>query len=75
MTHLFIDLSEAFHSILKGKMERIHPAVGLPKERVKATMMLDNNAKVKVASMDGDTHFFDIVVVVLQRAYISLISA
>ena len=39
----------------------------LPKETVAAIMMLYENMKVKVRSLDGDTDYFDIVAGVLQR--------
>ena len=58
-TLLFVDFSLAFHSLLSGKMEQILLAYDLPKETV--TMMLNNNTKVKVRSLDGDTDLFDII--------------
>ena len=64
-TLLFINFPEAFDSILKGKMEQILLAYGLPKETVAAIMMLYKNMKVKVHSLDGDTEYFDIVAGVL----------
>ena len=57
---LFVDFSKAFDTILRGKMERVPPAFGFPKETVTAIMMLYKNPKVKFRSPDGDTDFFDI---------------
>ena len=62
----FADFSKAFDSIHRGKMEQILLAYGLPKETVKAIMMLYRNIKFKVCSLDEGTDFFDIVVGVLQ---------
>ena len=42
-------------------MEQILLAYGLPKETVKAKMILYRNTKVKVRSPDGDTDYLDIV--------------
>ena len=47
-------------------MEQILLTYGLPKETVAAIMMLYRNTKVKFRSLDGDTHYFDIVTDVLQ---------
>ena len=66
-TSLFLDLTKAFDSIHRGKMEQILLAYGLPKETVAAIMILYRNTKVKVRSSDGDTEYFDIVAGVLQR--------
>ena len=63
---LFVDFTEAFDSIHRGKMELILLAYGLPKETVAAIMILYRNTKVKVRSPDGDTEYFDIVARVLQ---------
>ena len=65
-TILFVDFSEAFDSIHRGKMEQILFAYGLHKETVTAIMMLYKNTKVKVRSPDGDIDYFDIVAGVLQ---------
>ena len=65
-TKLFVNFSKSFQSMLRGKMEQILLAYGLPKETVAAIMMLYKNQKVKVCSPDGDTNYFDIVVDVLQ---------
>ena len=65
-TILFVDVTKAFDSNHRGKMEQILLAYGLPKETVAAIMMLYRNTKVKVRSPDGDTDSFDIVVSVLQ---------
>ena len=64
---LFVDFSNAFDSIHKGKMEQILLADGLPKETIIAIMMLYKNTKVKVHSPDGDRDYFDIVAGVLQE--------
>ena len=66
VTILFVDFTQAFDSIYKGKIEKILLAYGLPKENVAAIMMLYRNTKVKVRSPDGDTDCFDIVAGVLQ---------
>ena len=63
---LFVDFTKAFDSILRGKMEQILLAYGLPKETVTAITILYRNTKVKVRSPDGDTEYFDIVAGVLQ---------
>ena len=60
-THLFVDLSKAFDSIHKGKMEQILLAYGLPWGTVAAIMMLYKNTKVKVRSPDGDTDFLTLL--------------
>ena len=63
---LFVDFSKAFDSIHWGKMEQILLTYGLRKETVAAIMMLHQNTKVRVCSLDGDIDYFDIVVGVLQ---------
>ena len=60
-TLLFLNNSKAFDFILRGKMEQILRAYGLPKETVAAIMMLYKNMKVKVWSADGDRDYFDMV--------------
>ena len=65
-TILFVDFTNAFDSIHRGKMKQILLAYGIPKETVAAIMMLYRNTKVKVRSPDGDTDCFDIVAGVLQ---------
>ena len=65
-TILFVDFTKAFDSILKGKMEQILFAYGLPKETVAAKMMLYRNTKIKVRPLDGNTNYFFIVAGVLQ---------
>ena len=65
-TLLFVDLTKAFDSIHRGKMEQILLAYGLPNETVAAITILYRNTKVKVRSPDGDTEYFDIVAGVLQ---------
>ena len=65
-TILFIDFSQAFDSIHRGKMEQILLTYGLPKETVAVIMMLYKNTKVKVRSPDGDTDYFNIIAGVLQ---------
>ena len=66
VTLLFVDFSQPFDSILRGEMEQILLAYGLPKETVAAIMMLYRNTKVKVCFPDGNTDYFDIVAGVLQ---------
>ena len=61
-TLLFADFTKAFDSIHKGKTEQILLAYGLPKGTVAAITILYRNTKVKVRSPDGDTEYFDIVV-------------
>ena len=63
----FVDFTQAFDSIPRGKMEQILLAYDLPEETVVAIMILYRNTKVKVRSPDGDTDYFDIVAGVLQR--------
>ena len=63
-TVLFVDFAKAFDSTLRGKMEQILLAYGLPWETVAAIMML--NTKAKVHSVDGDTDYFDVLAGVLQ---------
>ena len=62
----FVDFTNDFDSVHRGKLEQILLANGLPKETVAAMMMLYRNTKVKVRSPDGDTDYFDIVAGVLQ---------
>ena len=66
VTLIFVDFTEAFDSIHRGKMEQILLAYGIPKETVAAITILYRNTKVKVRSPDGDTEYFDIVAGVLQ---------
>ena len=61
----FLDLSQTFDFIHRGKMEQIFLAYGLSRKIVVASMMLYKNTKVKARSPDGDTDFFDIVAGVL----------
>ena len=63
-TILFVDFTDAFDYILRGKMEQILLAYGHPKETVAAMMMLYRNNKGR--SPDGETDYFDIVAGVLQ---------
>ena len=65
-TLLFVNLSKAVDSIHRGKMEQIQLTYGLPKETVKAIMMLYRNTEVKVLSLDEDADYFDTVARVLQ---------
>ena len=53
-------------TLLRGKMEQILLAYGLPKKTVAAIMMLYRNTKVKVHFPDGDIDYFNIVVGVQQ---------
>ena len=65
-TLLFVDFTNAFDSIHRGKMEQILLAYGLTKEAVAAITILYRNTKVKVRSVDGNTEYFDIVAGALQ---------
>ena len=65
-TMLFINFTNAFDSIHRGKIEQILLAYGLPKETVAAITIFYRNAKMKVRSPDGDTDYFDIVAGILQ---------
>ena len=65
-TFLFVDFTNAFDSIHRGKMEQILQADGLPKETVAAITISYRNTKVKVRSPDRDREYFDIVAGVLQ---------
>ena len=56
----------------RGKMEQILPACCLPKETVRAVIMLDRNMKIKVRSPNGDTDL-NIVTGVLQGSYLFII--
>ena len=47
-TLIFVDLTKAFDSIYRGKMEQILLADGIPKETVAAITILYRNTKVKV---------------------------
>ena len=72
-TLIFVDFTNAFDSIHRGKMEQILQAYGIPKETVAAITILYRNTKVKVRSPDGDTEYFDIVAGVLQgKIYICI---
>ena len=57
---IFVDFTEAFDSIYRGKVELILLAYGLPKETLADIMMLYWNTKLNVRSSDGDTDYFDI---------------
>ena len=59
-TLLFVDFSQAFDSIFRGKMEQILLGCGLSKETVAAIMIFYKIMKTKVPSLDGITVFFDI---------------
>ena len=54
-TLLFVDFTNAFDSIDRGKVEQILLAYGLPKETVAVITILYRNTKVKVRPLDGDT--------------------
>ena len=64
-TILFVEFSEAFDSIHRGKMEKILLVYGIPKETVADIMMLYKNTKGKVRLPNGDSDYFDIVAGVL----------
>ena len=57
-TIFFVDISKAFDSIHRGKMEQILLAYGHPKETVAAILLLCKHTTVKVHSLDGDTDDF-----------------
>ena len=61
-----VDFSQIFYSIHTGKMEQILLAYCLPKETVITIMVLYQNMNAMVHLLDGDTHFFDTIVEVLQ---------
>ena len=61
-----LQVTLAFDSIHRGKMEQILLVYGLPKETQAAITILYRNTKVKGRSPDGDTEYFDIVAGVLQ---------
>ena len=65
-TILFVDFTKAFEPIHRKKREQILLAYGLPKETVRALMMLYRNTKIKVHSLDRDTDYFNIVAGVQQ---------
>ena len=67
VTLLFVDFTNAFDSIHRGKMEQILLAYSLPKETIAAIMILYRNTKVKVRPPDRDTEYFDLVAGVLQE--------
>ena len=62
---LFVEFTKAFDSILRGKLEQILLAYGLPKETVAAITILYRNTKVKVRSPDGVTEYLTL----LQKYY------
>ena len=64
---MLVDLSKAFDSINRRKMEQLLLAYGLPKETVTTLLMLYKNTKAIVFSPDGDINLFDIVAGILQR--------
>ena len=61
-TLLFADISKAFDSIHRGKVEQIILTYGLSAKTVTAIMILNKDMKVKVRM---ETGFFDIVASVL----------
>ena len=65
-TLVFVDVSKAFDSVHRGKMETIILAYGMPKEIVAAIVILYRNTKLMVRSPDEDVGFFDILAGVLQ---------
>ena len=69
-TQLFVDFSKAFDSLHRVKMEQIQQAYDLSKETITAIMLLYENVKAMVHSLDSD--FFIIVVGVLQRDTLAL---
>ena len=65
-TQLFVNFSNAFDFINRGKMEEKLITYGLLKETVTTLMMHYLNTKAMIRSSDGDTDFFDILDGVLQ---------
>ena len=61
-TLLFVDFSNAFDSIHRGKMKQILLAYGLSKETVTSIMTPYKNTKAMVFSSDWETDFFDFFV-------------
>ena len=72
VAHLFVDFSQTFDSIHRGKMEQILVAYSLPKKSVSTIMMLNKNRKVKVSSPDGDADDFGIVIGVLPGTHLPI---
>ena len=74
---LFVDFSEAFDSIHRGKMKHRLLACNLQGEIVITVMMRYKNMKAMVRSPDGDTDFFEIVTRLFQgdtsAPYLSII--
>ena len=62
----FIDFSQAFDPMNRGKMEQIQLAYSLSKETVTAIMIFYKNTKAMVGFSDGDTDFFNIITGVLK---------
>ena len=56
----FIDFSEAFDSIHRGKMAEILKAYDIPDEIISAIMIAYTNTKSIVRTDDGDTDFINI---------------
>ena len=69
---LSVSIFKAFDPIHRRKMGQILHAYGLPKETVKAIMMLFKNTKVKVRSPERDKDYFDIVAGGLQGNTLAL---
>ena len=65
-TLLFVDFSEAFDSLQRGKIEQIFLTYSLLKETVTAKTMLYKNTKTTIRTSDGDTDVFDNVTRVLE---------
>ena len=66
VTILFVDFTNAFDSIHRGKMEQILLAYDIPKETLEDIIIFYRNTKVKVRSPGGDTDYFVIGVGVVQ---------
>ena len=60
-TILFVDITKAFNSIHRRKMDQILLAYCLLKETVAAIMMLYRNTKVNARSPNGDVDYFYVV--------------
>ena len=63
---MFVDFSNAFDTIHRGKLCEILLVYGIPQETVDAIAMLYKDSKSIVSSPYGDTDFFKITSGVLQ---------
>ena len=63
---VFVDLSKAFDSISRARMELILPSYGIPRKIVKAIMSMYSCTSATVITPDGQSDPFDITAGVLQ---------